>query len=339
MTAPPPGESTQPGGPDGPGEPELPRDPGEQRLASLLAELADDPDAPASTVTAESVLAAVRAQSGTAAAGVVVVDGRKRFRGRRGVVVGLLAAACVAAVAAVVIPLSLRSSETTTSAESASATDQGSAQSRNASSEVFAAQSATAPQQSAADLSAPAAGSMAAVAPGVASGQSDAGLPGEPPAPTEPEVSTSVAGCAWSPLSTASASALTASLAQSFPAGRFGAPGPLIAPCPAEPIAGARLPDATGGSLVVTVITAQPGACASGSSTTDVTESGVRCVSQGSGRYLSTDTGGEQTAYAYGGGLEVAVGKDLLGTGLPAGAPVGADQLLAAAQAVLGAQG
>jgi hypothetical protein len=128
-------------------------------------------------------------------------------------------------------------------------------------------------------------------------------------------------------------------LTQSLPPGRFGTPGELIAACVAEPVAGARLPDTTGGSLVVTVVTAKPGACASGSSSLDDTETGIRCVSKGSGRYLSTDAGGMQTAYAYAGGLEVAVRKDQSGSGLPEGDPVTEDQLLAAAEAVLGALG
>ena len=67
--------------------------------------------------------------------------------------------------------------------------------------------------------------------------------------------------------------------------------------------------------------------------------SGRRCVSQGAGRYLSSDSGGGHTAYAYGNGLEVAVGKDRSSAGLPEGDPLSADQLLAAAQAVVGAQG
>ncbi len=204
---------------------------------------------------------------------------------------------------------------------------------------MFTAQSAPAPDQSAADLSAPAAGSVAAQAPEAASGPADADLSGEPAATDAGGDAVSTAACAWSPLSAASASALTASLAGSLPAGRFGAPGALIAGCPAEPVAGARLLDATGGSLVVTVAVAPPGACASTSSTNDVIETAIRCVSQGAGRYLSTDSGGGQTAYAYGNGLEVAVGKDRSPGALPEGDPLSADQLLAAAQAVLAAQG
>ncbi len=344
MTAPPPGSLP---GPDLP-EPELDAD--EERLASLLAELSDDPDAPPTTVTAASVLAAVHAQAlaaGTAgpvpapdvsgrtsASGGAVVDGRKRFQPRRPLVVGVLAAACLAAVAAVVIPLSLRSSEITTSAESALATAANSGAAAGPAEEVprqGAADQSPADQspadQSAADQSA--AGSAVAQAPEVAGGQDDAALPSEP---------TDAGGnavCAWSPLSADAAAALT----QSLPPGRFGTPGELIAACAAEPVAGARLPDTTGGSLVVTVVTAKPGACASGSSNLDATETGIRCVSQGSGRYLSTDAGGMQTAYAYAGGLGVAVGKDQSGSGLPEGDPLTADQLLAAAQAVLGVLG
>lgn len=347
MTEPPPGSLP---GPDLPG-PEFDAD--DERLVSLLAELADDPDAPPMTVTAASVLAAVHAQ--TLAAGTAgsvpapdvsgrttgsvgtVVDGRKRFQPRRPLVVGVLAAACLAAVAAVVIPLSLRSSETTTSAESALDTAANSAAAAGPAEEVSrqgAADQSPADQsaadQSAADQSA--AGSAVAQAPEVAGGQDDAALPSEPTAPTDAGGN---AVCAWSPLSPDAAAALT----QSLPPGRFGTPGELIAACAAEPVAGARLPDTTGGSLVVTVVTAKPGACASGSSNLDATETGIRCVSQGSGRYLSTDAGGTQTAYAYAGGLGVAVGKDQSGSRLPEGDPVTEDQLLAAAQAVLGALG
>jgi len=348
-------------GSDAPG-PEL--DPDEQRLASMLADLADDPDSPPSAVTVDSVLAAVRAQApaadasgplpaldvsvphvsvphvsaadvpvpevpvqdGAAGSGGSVVDGRHRFHGRRrAVLVGVLAAACLAAVAAVVIPLSVRSSNTT-SAESALNTIADTAS--------VAGQAGEVPGQSASDLSVPAAaGSVPAQPPVPAgSGLADAAVPDQPLPPEA--AGGSAAGslaCAWSPLSVGATAALTRSL----PSGRFGAPGELIAGCAAEPVAGARLPDSTGGSLVVTVVTAKPGACASGSSNLDATETGVRCVSQGPGRYLSTGTGGAQTAYIYGDGLEVAVGKDQSATGLPEGAPLTADQLSAAAQAVL----
>jgi len=358
-------------GSDAPG-PEL--DPDEQRLASMLADLADDPDSPPSTVTVDSVLAAVHAQApaadasgplpaldvsvphvsaadvpvpdvpvadvpaqvgavpdvpvqdGAAGSGGSVVDGRHRFHGRRrAVLVGVLAAACLAAVAAVVIPLSVRSSNTT-SAESALNTIADTAS--------VAGQAGEVPGQSASDLSVPAAaGSVPAQPPVPAgSGLADAAVPDQPLPPEA--AGGSAAGslaCAWSPLSVGATAALTRSL----PSGRFGAPGELIAGCAAEPVAGARLPDSTGGSLVVTVVTAKPGACASGSSNLDATETGVRCVSQGPGRYLSTGTGGAQTAYIYGDGLEVAVGKDQSATGLPEGAPLTADQLSAAAQAVL----
>jgi len=268
----------------------------------------------------------VPVQDGAAGSGGSVVDGRHRFHGRRrAVLVGVLAAACLAAVAAVVIPLSVRSSNTT-SAESALNTIADTAS--------VAGQAGEVPGQSASDLSVPAAaGSVPAQPPVPAgSGLADAAVPDQPLPPEA--AGGSAAGslaCAWSPLSVGATAALTRSL----PSGRFGAPGELIAGCAAEPVAGARLPDSTGGSLVVTVVTAKPGACASGSSNLDATETGVRCVSQGPGRYLSTGTGGAQTAYIYGDGLEVAVGKDQSATGLPEGAPLTADQLSAAAQAVL----
>ena len=141
--------------------------------------------------------------------------------------------------------------------------------------------------------------------------------------------------CAWPPLSAEAATALTPSL----PPGRFAAPGELIAGCLADPVAGAVLTDVTGGSLVVTIVSAPVGACASGSTPSAATEAGIRCVPQGPGLYISTDPTGLQTAYAYANGREVAVGKDRWATGLPQGDPLTAEQLLAAAQAVLAAVG
>ena len=140
--------------------------------------------------------------------------------------------------------------------------------------------------------------------------------------------------CAWSPLSADAAAALT----QSLPPGRFGAPGNLIAACAAEPVAGALLPDSTGGSLVVTVAIAPDGSCVSGVSPDAPTVAGTSCVAQGSGLYVATDAAGSPTAYAYANGLEVAVGQDRSGIGLPDSSQLTADQLLAAADAVLSAQ-
>ena len=54
---------------------------------------------------------------------------------------------------------------------------------------------------------------------------------------------------------------------------------------------------------------------------------------------LDDVTTGLQTAYAYANGREVAVGTDRSATGLPEGDPLTAEQLLAAAQAVLAAVG
>jgi len=336
-------------GPPGDPRPEL--DPDERRVAALLSDLADDPDAPPTAVSAASVLAAVHAKASAAdTAGPVpaldvsvgatgpVGDGRKRFQGRRRMVlVGVLAAACVGAVAAVVIPLALRPSATTTSAESALNSAQVSSRERTAA----AAQGGQAPDQSAADQSAAdqsaaASGPVAAQPPEVYSGQADAALPTETPASAAAGGNAAgSAACAWSPLSAEAATALT----QSLPPGRFAAPGELIAGCPAEPVAGARLLDVTGGSLVVTVVNAPVGGCASGSTPSAATEAGIRCVPQGPGLYLATEPTGLQTAYAYANGREVAVGTDRSATGLPEGDPLTAEQLLAAAQAVLAAVG
>ena len=331
-------------GPPGDPRPEL--DPDERRVAALLSDLADDPDAPPTAVSAASVLAAVHAKASAAdTAGPVpaldvsvgatgpVGDGRKRFQGRRRMVlVGVLAAACVGAVAAVVIPLALRPSATTTSAESALNSAQVSSRERTAA----AAQGGQAPDQSAADQSAAASGPVAAQPPEVYSGQADAALPTETPASAAAGGNAAgSAACAWSPLSAEAATALT----QSLPPGRFAAPGELIAGCPAEPVAGARLLDVTGGSLMVTVVNAPVGGCASGSALSAATEAGTRCVPQGPGLYLATEPTGLQTAYAYANGREVAVGTDRSATGLPEGDPLTAEQLLAAAQAVLAAVG
>lgn len=348
MTEPHPG---QPMEPDSEPDPEL--DPSEQRLVSFLNGLGDDPEAPPPAVTAESVLAAVRAQ-GPATAGSsdaipadkqdephpAVVDIRHRSHARRRkVLVAVLAAAGVAAVAAVVIPLSLRSQDATTSADSA-----------RDSAEV-AAQAAVPGDESAAGSLVPGAGAIVPSESGVATGPADAALPESPGTsaatapPTGAESAPSVqapnagspgadgtsAGCVWSAPSEDAAAALTGSL----PEGRFGAPAELVAACTAEPVAGARVPDATGGSLVVRISKAPAGACAGGSA--GATEAGTRCVPQGAGRYLSTDLSGSQTAYAYANGLEVAVARDHSGTGPPHGDQLTADQLLATAQAVLGA--
>ena len=92
-----------------------------------------------------------------------------------------------------------------------------------------------------------------------------------------------------------------------------------------------------GTELVVRVSKAPVGACARTSG-----EAVVRCVPAGDGpadgEYVGRDAGGVVTAFAYGGGLEVAVGGPTASAGVPA-APTGltTEQLRSAAGAVLDA--
>jgi hypothetical protein len=353
---------------------ELNRD--EQQVAAFLADLADDPDAPPSQVTVQSVLAAARAQAGNrdpaytvpladAAAGDVdepadgvptvrapdappkggdvhggdvhggdvhggdqdgrsggtVLDGRSRFQGRRRtVIVGLLAAAAVVAVGAVVVPLVIRSQDSVTSASSATAAETapsgpgspevapsaqdaaGGAGATSAASGHSASRAAPVPAASvpatstAADQHLPLAS---------ADGATSAAAPVVPPG-VEP-----FSACSWPPLTAGEVTALTRAL----PTGRFGAQRTLTGGCTAHPVAGAQFAGKAGAPVIVRISRAEVGACARGTSEVSATEAGSRCVPKGAGQYLVTDPSGAPIAYAYGNGLEVAVGPDLSPTG------------------------
>jgi len=386
---------------------ELNRD--EQQVAAFLADLADDPDAPPSQVTVQSVLAAARAQAGNrdpaytvpladAAAGDVdepadgvptvrapdappkggdvhggdvhggdvhggdvhggdqdgrsggtVLDGRSRFQGRRRtVIVGLLAAAAVVAVGVVVVPLVIRSQDSVTSASSATAAETapsgpgspevapsaqdaaGGAGATSAASGHSASRAAPVPAASvpatstAADQHLPLAS---------ADGATSAAAPVVPPG-VEP-----FSACSWPPLTAGEVTALTRAL----PTGRFGAQRKLTGGCTAHPVAGAQFAGKAGAPVIVRISRAEVGACARGTSEVSATEAGSRCVPKGAGQYLVTDPSGAPIAYAYGNGLEVAVGPDLSPTGALPRSPLTPkqsltpEQLLAAAAAVLGA--
>ena len=381
---------------------ELNRD--EQQVAAFLADLADDPDAPPSQVTVQSVLAAARAHAGNrdpaypvpladAAAGDVdepadgvptvrapdappkggdvhggndhggddhgddqggrsggtVLDGRSRFQGRRRtVIVGLLAAAAVVAVGAVVVPLVIRSQDSVTSASSATAAE--TAPSGPGSPEVAASAQDAAGGAGATSAASGHSASRAAPVPAAsvpatstaadqhlplasADGATSAAAPVVPPG-VEP-----FSACSWPPLTAGEVTALTRAL----PTGRFGAQRTLTGGCTAHPVAGAQFAGKAGAPVIVRISRAEVGACARGTSEGSATEAGSRCMPKGAGQYLVTDPSGAPIAYAYGNGLEVAVGPDLSPTGALPGSPLTPkqsltpEQLLAAAAAVLGA--
>jgi hypothetical protein len=348
-------------------------------LGRLLTNLADDPDAPPSSVSALSVIAAATAPhdrgttvdsstaSSAVAGGVPAVrsagpsagppatdagasvgelhvlsvqrDADRRAKRRRTMIFGGLAAACAVALAAVVIPIAVSNSSSTTTAGAAA--DQSPARAEGAGA---AAAAPTADAEAPADQGS---GGGAAVAPTVDPSNPDANRP--PPgesalsqtvpvpggaAPTEGAASGGtdagggvVASC-WPALSDAASGALVGAL----PAGAFGAPGPLGLGCPADPVGGAQLagtaPDT---QLVVRVTRADPGACARSAS-----ETGARCVARGGDQYVSNDAG-NLSVYAYGTGYEVEVGGRPATGIAPIPSGLTADQLSAAAGAVLGA--
>lgn len=351
-------------------------------LGRLFTDLADDPDAPTSSVSALSVIAA--AQGGGRAAGstatAVVPAGRaaevestdrpsppdqasvgelhglsaqqdaeRRARRRRTTVLAGLAAACVVAVAAVVIPITLSNSGgTTTSAGSAADNSAARAPSAAAGGAVPPAGS-----EGSAGSEAPAQPEATGQAQGEASAAASATInpanpdanrppPGENaltqtvpvpggPAPTEgSDTGGGVTTSCWPALSDAAAGALVGSL----PAGAFGAPGLLGLGCPAGPVAGASLTGTTPETqLVVRVTRAEPGACAQSAS-----ETGAKCVARGGDQYVANDSG-NLSVYAYGNGYEVEVGGRPATGIAPIPSGLTADQLSAAAAAVLATLG
>jgi hypothetical protein len=321
-------------------------DPAGAQLARLLTDLANDPAAPPSTVDAQSVIRAARsaavADEGQPSVAAPAADDPApaevlQFRPsrRRKMLVALLAAASLAGVAALVIPLSLSGgSSTSTSADAERAVAESAA-------DEPAAGGAAAPLPDKA--AAPDLGISSAAAADAATGSA----PAAGSAPREDAQADGFAAAAdcWPALTEPVARALVAAL----PAGAYAEPQPLANSCPAEPsspVGGALLPgsvppaDATatvaaaesaGTALVVRISTADPGACVKVDLVT-----GPRCAPQLDGTYLATDGPGSPTVYVYGGGHEVAIGG-LPDSGATSGLSI--EQLTAAAQAVLGALG
>lgn len=314
-------------------------------LSALLTDLADDPQAPPSTVSPLSVIAAARRPSGDHAVDPVVGDRpgsaatepaataagatddgsvtELRARRRRRVLAGLVAAACLFGVGVVVIPLALNSTPSVTS----SAVD------ANRLAEAATAASA-APAQPEPGPAAPE--SEAALAQGSAAAEGGAPQSGAPEpggeqdspgfAASSPEADTGLAdagglaGC-WPPLDDAATAALRAALL----AGAFGAPVPLVDVCEPAAIAGAVLAGGVPDSgVVVRVTAAEPGACITA----------VGCVAVDGG-YVATDASGNPVGYAYGNGYQVAVGGSTVQAS--AGSGLSAAQLMTAAQELLAA--
>ncbi len=304
-------------------------------LTAALTELADDTDAPPSTVTADAVLAAARAP-GRGRNGLTAVpgEGRTAWTRRRTGLVALVAAASLAGIAAIVVPLTLGGLSTNTASNSASEVVAGSAAEQSAAGDQAAGANAAgaAPEldsgSAAADASGAASGPAAVSAPGA----SDAGQPpgGGQAAAAAPSGDPAVTQSCWPPLPAAALTALTAAL----PPGAFAAPVALDGGCARNPVAGAVLPGAVPGTeLVVRVVEAAPGACARSAG-----EAGSRCVASGEDSYTATDPSGGMTVLVYGDGKQVEVGSLTSVDGVPS-VPSGlsADQLAAAARAVLGA--
>ncbi|HEY5881027.1 MAG TPA: hypothetical protein VIU11_19100, partial [Nakamurella sp.] len=274
-------------------------------------------------------------------------DTERRARRRRTVLLGGLAAACVVAVAAVVIPLTLSNSGgTTTSADRAAATSVAAAQTEAGGPAAAVppdgseAQGEQESQQEATDQDQPGAGSSATIdpanpdanrpPPGADALTQTVPVPGGTAPADAGAGSGGVATSCWPALSDAASAALVGSL----PSGAFDAPGLLGLGCPAEPVAGASLAGTTPDTqLVVRVVRADPGACAQSSS-----ETGAKCVARGGDQYVSNDAG-NLSVYAYGNGYEVEVGGRPATGIAPIPSGLTADQLAAAAAAVLGTIG
>ena len=363
-----------------------PDDLGGADLGRLLTDLADDPDAPPTSVSALSVIAAARSgarpaepaptaaepmvpagaeSAGSTAAGsapptvgelhvlTARQDADRRAKRRRTFLIGGLAAACAVAVAAIVIPLAVSKSASTTSAGASPDTSQAGAPAQASQAGGAAAAAPSAESSAQAGLAATdqsQAGGTAAPTVNPLNPDENRPPPGESaltqtvpvPGGTAPtNAHTAAAGgvapggapatSCWPALSDAASAALVAAL----PQGAFGPPGPLGLGCPADPVAGASLtgtaaPDA---QLVVRVTHAEPGACAQSAS-----ETGAKCVARGGDQYVSNDSG-NLSVYAYGNGYEVQVGgRPATGIApIPSGLP--ADQLSTAAAAVLASLG
>ena len=301
-------------------------DPAGTNLARLLTDLANDPAAPPSTVTPSSVIAAARAAVADSTVPVVPAGDLavrddlaiKRAGRRRAGLIALVAAASVAGIAAVVIPLSLSGgSSTSTSADAG---------------RVAAGPATSAPRlpQDAAALAVPSpeVPSLAAGQP-EADGSADAGGADAGGAADGSAAAGGAAITCWPVLNDQASAALISAL----PPGAFGPPTPLIAACGRDPVGGAVLAGSSpGGVLVVRVSRAAPGECLG------FEETAVRCAPMNDGAYVATDSAAGQTVFAYGNGYQVEVGGRSTNDGLTAvSAGLSADQLLTAARAVLGA--
>ena len=297
-------------------------------LTELLTRLADDPDAPPSSVSALSVIAAARAEARTAATdamgasssdklptqpGTGSTSGRNRPGRRRLFIGGLVAAASLAAIAAVVVPVTMSGNSSNTSADSA---------------RVATAANPPAAEQSAAAL-APAPGSAGSSGGAGATGSQEAAGAADTPADASVAGAAAAATGCWPELTEAASNALLAAL----PPGEFEGPIPLTADCGPAPVGGAVLTGTEPGTvLVVRVSAAEPGACLA-----DIAEP---CALQSGDVYLAVDAAGADTAFVYGNGFEVAVGGwPAVGDSVAIGSGLTTDELVAAAQAVLGTLG
>ena len=297
-------------------------------LTELLTRLADDPDAPPSSVSALSVIAAARAEARTAATDAMGASSgdkppappstgstsRRHRPGRRRLFIGgLVAAASLAAIAAVVVPVTMSGNSSNTSADSA---------------RVATAANPPAAEQSAAAL-APAPGSAGSSGGAGATGEQEAGGAADTAGDASAAgAAAGAAGC-WPELTESASDALLDAL----PPGEFEGPIPLTADCGPAPVGGAVLGGTEPGTvLVVRVSAAEPGAC--------LTDLADPCALQSGAVYLAADAAGVDTAYVYGNGFEVAVGGwPAVGDSVAVLSGLTTDELVAAAQAVLGTLG
>ncbi len=306
--------------------------PSGEHLRRALSDVASDPSAPPSTVTATSVIAAARST-------VERPDELAARRARRTRVLAVLVAASLAGLAAVVIPLALRSTTSTTASTTASNAGSVSAGSDSAGSagEAFPAPASAAAAGAAglATSSAAAGGpaldpsrvadqagrsadvrepSSAAGTDGAGTDAAGALVPSEMAAEAGPAAEdpgqagqSATAALCWLALPEPVVAAVVAAL----PPGQFGAPGPLTLACPPTAVAGAELPGVRPGTgLVIRISTAAPAACLSAAA--DGTWSGAAtgsCVARPDGTFVAPSDANPQTVYGYDGTVEVAVGS------------------------------
>jgi len=347
-------------------------------LGRLFTDLADDPDAPASPVSALSVIAAAKsggaATTGAAAATVTAPvaraaevastdrpaapdqanvgelhvlsaqrDAEQRSRRRRATLLIGLAAACVVAIAAVVIPITLSSSGgTTTSAGSAADTVAG-----RASSAAAAAPSGE-PAEGESDAG------------GQAQGQAEAGSsatidPANPdanrPAPGENALTQTVpvpGGAVPTgavPTDTTAGGAATSC----WPALSDASSAALVESLPAGAFGspgllglGCPTDPVAGAELAGTApdtqLVVRVIRADPGACARSASETGAKCVARGGDQYVSND-GGNLSVYAYGNGYEVEVGGRPATGIAPIPSGLTADQLATAAAAVLSTLG